>query len=719
MTWKASLFLITISLVTLTASAQNSNSTNTDRCGTMQLLEQRFKSNPELKIKFEQRRIEFNKAFREDKYKLANGASTLRGADTRTIYNIPIVFHIVLSNPNVVTDAQIQAQLNILNKNYLGSNEDSVKIPAAFKSLFGKSGIQFCLAERTPDGESTTGIERITTTQTSFGADNKVKYSSTRGANVWRSDKYFNVWICNLSNNVLGYSTFPSDGVVEEQGVVVDFRSLPGGSLTNYNTGKTVVHESGHFFNLFHIWGDDNGSCSGSDDVDDTPNQANSTLGCPTGIKTDNCTPSGNGIMYQNFMDYTDDACMVMFTKQQVSRMEAALVAFRPSLLNSNGCTSPVVKNFDVQLKTINQPEQRICTNSFTPAVTINNRGIQTLTSLNISTKIDDGVITTYNWTGSLAKSGSTNVTLNNLTTTTGNHSLTVYVSSPNNNQDEDATNDTITVAFQYYLPVTGVSESFEGATFPPPAWDIVNPDKSVTWKRITGVAKTGNASVMIDNFNYSATRNKDDLRMPNITIPNVDSAFLSFNVAAAAYTALNTPANDWDTLEVLMSTDCGQSYTSIYKKWGSSLVTRTTPATSFYVPAQNEWRKDSLNLAEYINRENILIAFRNTAGNENAIYLDDINLRTVTINPNLKSKGILVTPNPTDGVIAVQFYPPPANLKAIQVYSITGQKVAEVLVNGPAGNNYRLNISNFASGTYIVRVVFTDRVVTRKILKL
>jgi archaellum component FlaF (FlaF/FlaG flagellin family) len=423
--------------------------------------------------------------------------------------------------------------------------------------------------------------------------------------------------------------------------------------------------------------------------------------------------------MYQNFMDYTDDACMVMFTKQQVLRMEAALVALRPSLLNSNACAPFLVKNFDAQLKAVIQPEQRICSNTFTPAVTIRNRGSQTLTSLNIHTIIDGGAINTYTWTGSLVTSATLDVTLNSLTTTTGNHILTVFISSPNNTQDEDRTSDTIASAFQYYLPVTRVSENFEGTSFPPPAWDIVNPDKSVSWKRITGVAKSGNASVMIDNFNYSATRNKDDLRLPNMTIPNVDSAFLSFNVAAAAYNPLNTPGNDWDTLEVLISIDCGQSYSSLYKKWGSSLVTRTTPATTIYVPAQNEWRKDSLDLANYINRENILIAVRNTGGNENAIYLDDINLRTVIVNPNLKSRGILVTPNPTDGNIAVQFYPPPANLKAIQVYSVTGQKITEVLVNGVAGNYYRLNLSNSAAGTYIVRVVFTDRVVTRKILKL
>jgi hypothetical protein len=114
---------------------------------------------------------------------------------------------------------------------------------------------------------------------------------------------------------------------------------LPGGNVTNYNEGKTLTHEIGHYFNLYHIWGDDNGTCSGSDQVEDTPNQSNSTGTCPTGIVTDRCTPTAPGIMYQNYMDYTSDGCLSMFTKMQVTRMEAAFTTYRSLLSMSNGCT--------------------------------------------------------------------------------------------------------------------------------------------------------------------------------------------------------------------------------------------------------------------------------------------------------------------------------------------------------------------------------------------
>jgi hypothetical protein len=370
-------------------------------------------------------------------------------------------------------------------------------------------------------------------------------------------------------------------------------------------------------------------------------------------------------------------------------------------------------------LERISQPAQRICAETFTPVVTIRNQGNQPLTSLSITTQIDNGAPVVFKWTGSLVKSAAATVTLTTLTTPIGNHVLNIYTAMPNNNADEDLANDTLSAPFQYYLPVTSVSESFEGTTFPPAAWDVVNPDRAITWKRVTGIAKTGAASVTIDNLNNNALRQTDDLRLPEVRLQGVDSAFLSFQVAAAVSTSLNSTGNNWDTLEVLVSTDCGVNYTTLYKKYAGSLVTTNTPTTSTFIPTATEWRKDSINLAGYIGTADLLIAFRNTNGSENNIYLDDINVRTVTINPNLKSRGILITPNPTQGIVTVQFYPPPTNLRGIQIYNINGQKVAGVMVNGPAGNLYNLNISNQAAGTYIVRTIFSDRVVTTKVLKL
>ena len=719
---KSTIKLLFILLLTLHFSVvfaqKNRQIQKQEQCGTMQRLEKNFKNDPALKIRFNQQLESFNRtmALKSARQLGVDSISTVTGAT----YTIPIVFHIVAINPNVVTDAQIMAQLDILNKDFAGTNDDASGLPAYFKPLLGKSGIQFCLAQRTPNGETTTGIERIRTTKKSFSnIKDSVKHAALGGADIWDGSKYFNVWVCALSNSLLGYGTFPNDGRPLEQGVVIEYRSMPGGSFTNYNGGKTLTHETGHYFNLYHIWGDDGGSCDGTDYVDDTPNQGNSTSGCPSGLQTDNCTTSGNGILYQDYMDYSNDPCLLLFTTMQVARMETALLNYRLSLTVSNGCTPIALKALDAQLKSIDAPVQRICTNSFSPIVTIRNRGLQTLTSVLVKTVVDNGTPINYSWTGTLSSQTNATVNLAAIAITPGIHNVKIFVSSPNAGADENTTNDTLNTTVQYYDAVQTIAEGFEGNTFPPQAWDIINPDQLVTWQKVTGIAKTGNASALINNVNNFDIGAEDYLRLPELNLINIDSAFFSFQLAASTFTPTSTADNNWDTLEVLISKDCGATYNSLYKKWGATLTTTALEHTDAYIPSASEWRKDSIDLTPYINAGKIMLAFKNTTGNENNIYLDDINLRTLTINPNLKAKGFLVTPNPARDNILVQFYPNPTNLKSVQLYNMMGQKLAETNIgSGTGAVAYTFNVSKYAAGTYIVRVVFADKVLVKKVIK-
>jgi hypothetical protein len=321
----------------LSGGMNRSLAQETQRCGTMQVLEQAFKENPLLKATFEKQGIRFQQSVNK---RIA--ALPISGVLQDTI-NIPVVFHIVLTDPAVITDAQVQAQLAILNNDFAGMNSDAVNLPAAFKPLFGKSSIRFKLAQRTPDHEPTTGIIRTTTTQVIYSTfDTSLKYSTLGGDDAWDHNRYFNVWITNLSGGfVLGYATMPGTAKPAEDGVVIHYTTLPADSLTAFNRGRTLTHETGHYFYLYHIWGNENG-CTGTDFVDDTPNQTTLTSGCPGGMITDACSPVAPGILYQNYMDYTDDACMCLFTNEQVTRMETAINDYRPGYLTSNG-GDPVV----------------------------------------------------------------------------------------------------------------------------------------------------------------------------------------------------------------------------------------------------------------------------------------------------------------------------------------------------------------------------------------
>lgn len=702
------LLTVSLSITSLQIQAQ----AHPDRCGTMPFLAMAISKDPATK----ERLIEQEALLQQRIAGLTKRAEGLRGTDTLLI---PVVFHIVLTNPSLVTDAQIQAQMNTLNADYAGLNSDSTKIPAYFKPLFGHSLIRFALARRTPDNQATTGIIRHTTTRTSFSiSDDGVKSISTGGDNAWNTANYLNIWLCPLSGGLLGYSTLPAMTSMIP-GVVVDYKSLPGGAYTAYNQGKTLTHEIGHFFNLYHIWGDDNGACTGTDYVDDTPNQGNSTAGSPTGVVTDACSLSAPGILYQDYMDYTDDDAMEMFTVEQAARMEAAANTFRASLLSSPGATALVIQKYDAALKAIDTPVSRLCAPDFTPVVTIANNGAAPLTSLVLTAQVDGGAPVTTSWVGSIAPADSVDITLQGLAVTPGTHWLTVYSSAPDGVPDEDPANDTLRRSVEYRESMAPpLTESFEGVSYPPAGWDMVNDDGGLTWEKATGIGSTGSQCVVIRNFEDGNIGSKDYLRLPQMTISHLDSAYMTFRVAAGMATGAGARF-EWDSLEVLVSKDCGASYTSLYKKWGPSLSTTTRSFTGGYIPQQGEWRKDSVNLGAYIDGGPFLLAFRNTNGNVNNIYLDDIDVYGKSVSPVLKSTGMLVAPSPTSGVVNVDFYPMPVGLKAISVYSVSGSLVAQTIVGDGAGSrHYAFDLSRMAAGIYMVRVVWQDRVEVVKIVK-
>ncbi|MBI1781778.1 MAG: T9SS type A sorting domain-containing protein [Sphingobacteriales bacterium] len=651
----------------------------------------------------------------------------------QAVVTVPVVFHIVLPNTSVVTDAAINAQLNVLNTDYSGSNADSTKIPAAFKPLFAKTNIRFTLAQRTPDDEPTTGIDRTESAVSStFNVGDPVKHRNKGGADIWDPSRYLNIWVTNIPGGILGYAKLPdvNDIPTDEDGVVILYQTLPGTSFTPYNLGRTGVHEVGHYFRLLHIWGDDNGTCAGSDfpdapAMDDTPNQANSTSGCPSGVVTDACSPVAPGIMYENYMDFTDDACMVMFSKGQQTRMEAALSLYRPGLLTSNGGTPVTLLTRNVKAQQIISPTAVICASSFQPVIKIRNLASTVLTSLQISASVDGGTVVTTNWTGSVASLSETSVTLSSITgITSGTHNLIIYTSQPNGASDEFVKNDTIKSSF-VYPSTTGntLKEGFESTVFPPNGWAIDNPDNSLTWERTTLAAKTGNASVRVHNFDYPAIDEKDYLITPIFPVNNADSTFLTFQLAAVTFSSPSSPGVSFDTLEVLVTSDCGVTYQSVYKKGGAALITSPSKADGYqaeFIPLSDEWRKDSIYLTPYLNNvSNLQVVFKNICNYENNVYLDDINLYNYFINPILKEKGLLITPNPFSSSFYVQHYPNPTTLKGIAVYNSLGQLIMQrTFAVGQASTNIEFNLGGLQTGMYYVKVFYTDKTVTQKILK-
>jgi hypothetical protein len=312
------LIFITISCVAVQAQTRN--------CGTMEHLDEIKLNDPQV-----EQRMQVEESVIQNW--IANNPESLM----LNVITIPVVVHIVYkTSAQNISDNDVYSQIQVLNDDFRKTNSDASSVPSAFSGVAADCEIEFCLAVRDPSGNVTTGITRTSTTTSSFSGYTSMKYSSSGGQNAWNTSDYLNIWVCNLASGLLGFATFPG-GNPSTDGIVCDYAYFGDISATYpYDKGRTATHEVGHWLNLRHIWGDSN---CGNDYVSDTPTQASSNGGCPSFPSTSNCTGNApNGDMFMNYMDYTYDACMYMFSTGQKTRMRATLNGSRSSLQSSNGC---------------------------------------------------------------------------------------------------------------------------------------------------------------------------------------------------------------------------------------------------------------------------------------------------------------------------------------------------------------------------------------------
>ena len=324
-------------------------------CGTMEYLEYLKNQDPQLENLMLQ-----NEQVLQNWIKSHPSSKSTKS----TIITIPVVVHVVYNNPSEnISTAQVLAQIAILNNDYRRLNADTSATPSVFSALGADCEIEFCLATTDPNGNSTSGITRTATSQTSFSpgtfngvnyTNDGVKYSIQGGMDAWNTTQYLNIWVCDI-DGLYGYATFPGSPASTD-GVVVDFTRFGNftAGMTSFKI-RTTTHEIGHWLNLNHTWGENwlTTSNCGDDLCNDTPAESEATYGNPTfPFNAFNaCNSGANGEMYMNFMDYAD--CRNIFTEDQKTRMRAAIIAFRPGFLTSvcqsgvvYGCTDPLACNY-------------------------------------------------------------------------------------------------------------------------------------------------------------------------------------------------------------------------------------------------------------------------------------------------------------------------------------------------------------------------------------
>ncbi|KAG8703478.1 hypothetical protein FRC08_002809 [Ceratobasidium sp. 394] len=236
----------------------------------------------------------------------ANKVSPKAGAGTFAA-TIQVYWHVIYSSTSVsggyIPDSQITSSISAMNQHYAGS------------------GISFNLAgtDRTSNANWFNTVGPSTSAQTTM--KNQLRKGGAADLNVYTVG--FN---SGSGAGLLGYATFPSSysGAPKDDGVVILYSSVPGGTTANYNEGKTLTHEVGHWLGLYHTF---QGGCSASgDSVSDTPPEASPASGCPTG--RDTC--SGGGVdPIHNYMDYSYDSCMNQFTAGQITRVKSQISTYR------------------------------------------------------------------------------------------------------------------------------------------------------------------------------------------------------------------------------------------------------------------------------------------------------------------------------------------------------------------------------------------------------
>ncbi|HNJ10763.1 MAG TPA: M43 family zinc metalloprotease [Chitinophagales bacterium] len=569
---------------------------------------------------------------------------------------IPVIVHVIYDKDTVIeniTKAQIDSQFVILNRNYAGNSAYKNNIPSAFLPRVANTNISFCPALVDPSGNVLLepGINRISRTSVGFSSPGSKGWTRTYIDNtikpntIWNPRYYLNIWVVPKIRTedgdvLLGYATFPEsmyasgeDGDVDNSktdGVVCAARGF-GKSSTNYteyNDGGTATHEIGHWLGLRHIWGDEN---CGNDFCNDTPLHEDANYGCPEFPHITSCGNSPNGEMFMNYMDYTDDYCTNMFTLDQKVRMMTSMNtdSLRNALLSSPVCNSTMqepLANFNYALTSTD-----ICG---TQKYNFFDKSMWNKNATSWTWTFQDATPTTS------SVKNPTDITFNS----SGEKQVTLTIVTPLG---------TSTVTKKIIVAMVGNStlpllENFEGSVFPPNGWVLKkrSVEPNLNWELRKGYSAfgLGNQSMIFNNTEYDGKKKIDDILSPKINLTGVTQAKIKFDVAYAPYYVINSDNSidiQYDKLEVHLTTNCGTTSTSVYKKEGTALATYLPGIGEEFYPTASQWRTDSIDIpASFLNKADVQLVFRNYGMYGHTIYIDNINVyntqpAAVVLNPN------------------------------------------------------------------------------------
>lgn len=658
-------------------------------CGQTQALNDLYAKHPEIKQ-------------HADMLKLQAKQQTGHVQKTSTSpYIIPVVFHIMHEyGAENISDAQVIDEVRILNEDFQMRNADTSSIVPSFKNLKADINFEFRLAKLDPNGNCTNGILHVESSTTNIG-DDGVKYDQ------WDPSRYLNIWVVKtIQSGAAGYAYYPSsaDGWPQIDGIVILSDYVGSIGTGTYFRARALTHEVGHYMDLEHVWGSTNnpGVACGDDGVSDTPE----TKGWSTcNLNGSVCNPP----LIENVQNYMEYAyCSRMYTLGQKQRMHNAI---NSTIANRNNLWS----NANL-IATGTDDASFTSTLSCKPVADFkaNTKTICANSSITFSDASYNGTANSWNWifsggTPSVSTASTQVVSY----TAPGTYQVKLKVT---NAQGSDSITKTsyITVSPNAASSYSLV-EGFENTTLPSINWEVIGGNDGYNWQ-IAPVGATGTKSARIQNASANAGE-IDALISKAINFSNAPNTAITFKIAFAQKQTDNT-----DRLKLMVSKNCGQTWSTIYTKQGAALATTTLIAGGNYSPSASHWRTETVTIPSVFLGPSSQFKFEFTAGDGNNIYLDDVN---ITSSSSLDEKEPLfynmqLTPNPASNKTNLYIISSLDAKAHLVVTDLLGKVIdtQENIVIHSGENQLEINTSHYSNGLYFISLINDNSHITQKLIK-
>jgi len=658
--------------------------------------------------------------------KLEKALERVRESTQEEIYKIPVVIHILHQGEpegvgSNISLGQVLSQMEILNQDFRRLGPDTSATLEAFKPLAADTKIEFTLAKQGPDGNPTTGIIRKRATQSSYRAPdffNQEDDRELKALSYWPAEDYLNIWVTNI--DILGYAQFPESdlpGLSDDpedrltDGVVVDYRFFGEGfNADDFSKGHTTSHEVGHFLGLRHIWGD-NDTCFADDFCEDTPNQRSSYLGkCPTSSQS-SCESSD---MFQNYMDFTDDACMNIFTFCQKERMRIVLENSprRESLLTSPGLVPLLTLVFDLSISSLDNLPIVSCDNNLTAELTIRNQGLEAINSFDLRVFLNSDVQLLSFDNLDIDSNQEATFNLDFLDLPAPENELTLELANPNGSLDEDPTNNTISTKFliddqNNALPFVQDFNNEDN-------WSVLN-FSSDGWQKVdTEIFSSEDQSFIITGFNSNEFGEEDWLISPVLNTENLTALTLFFQQS------YRQQADKADQLKILGSRNCGRSFELIKTFSGEDLSAEKLNAAWAPVTAE-DWQNEFIDLTGFINEPEVRFAFVFNHAGGNNLFIDNTEF-FIDPNPNrldddFTEDPFVIYPNPATENFNITFDLLTREDVSVILYDAMGRNISSDSYLNILNQTLEFKTTPLKQGIYFVKVEGTSFERTKRVI--